>query len=377
MLEGNWKRAIFALVLIALLALGGLVTQAASVDPIVMPGNPDCADLGYDMELKVEPVASGTYTDGVLIVELEVYDPYFDWESNIGVSAVIVKGGPNANVYVYDPAATEDEGLIAPINPNTGKPYGLSHISFCYVPVEEELTVTKTVETSFVREHEWNIDKSIRTDNGHLLCTVHALIHLYEDGSGDEYAYWTIDLEYKDYINRDLKIWGDITIVNTGPSDAVITGVDDMLNGITATVNCPVEFPSTLPMGETLVCTYKAYVDTMIEGYNVVTVTTERDVYTGKAPIIWGEPAEELYKTVNVMDEAFLRFPDVKYREFGPVTAESKQFTYKEWVSYEEFSGLCGEGAPENQHWWWHNRAWIVETGQEAYASLVLHIDCP
>jgi hypothetical protein len=47
------------------------------------------------------------------------------------VDAVIVKGGPNANVYRYS-EETSDTNLRAPINESNGQPYGLSHISFCY-----------------------------------------------------------------------------------------------------------------------------------------------------------------------------------------------------------------------------------------------------
>ncbi len=101
----------------------------------VVEGNPNCADLGIPIELKVEPPATGTYGDGTLEVFVDVNGKFFDWNvtesSQEAVDAVIVKGGPNANVYSYD-EATAASGLSAPTNPKTGEPYGLSHISFCY-----------------------------------------------------------------------------------------------------------------------------------------------------------------------------------------------------------------------------------------------------
>jgi hypothetical protein len=59
---------------------------------------------------------------------------YVTWSSSVPVKiAVIVKGGPNASVYKYeDKCTTGATRLTAPINPNNGKPYGLSNITFCY-----------------------------------------------------------------------------------------------------------------------------------------------------------------------------------------------------------------------------------------------------
>jgi hypothetical protein len=93
------------------------------IQPEFVAGNPSCSSLGLgDFELKVEPVADGTYSDGTLTVNVDVRDttagPVFDWTSDLGVDAVIVKGGPNANSYVYDPPQedTGDTDLHAPVN---------------------------------------------------------------------------------------------------------------------------------------------------------------------------------------------------------------------------------------------------------------------
>jgi hypothetical protein len=122
------------------LAMSALPAVASHVQPVLETGNPTCSDLISDgiIELKVEPVVDGSFTsaDGTLTVTIDVRStadgPVFDWTSNIGVDAVFVKGGPNGNLYVYDPEATSDTGLHAPVNPNNDKFYGLSHISFCY-----------------------------------------------------------------------------------------------------------------------------------------------------------------------------------------------------------------------------------------------------
>ena len=75
---------------------------------------------------------------------------YVSWTSTVPVKiAIIVKGGNDANVYFEgcDQCVTEGSGLSAPVNPNNGKPYGLSNITFCY-----SLCETETCETSFARK---------------------------------------------------------------------------------------------------------------------------------------------------------------------------------------------------------------------------------
>jgi hypothetical protein len=122
-----------------------LPASAEHVDPVQVPGNAPCpAGL---TELKVEPVADGTFTDNTLTVTIDVRDTadgqVFDWTSNIGVDVVIVKGGNASNVYTYVPESTGDTGLHAPEN-RSGNFAGLSHISFCYDVGEEPTTTTTT-----------------------------------------------------------------------------------------------------------------------------------------------------------------------------------------------------------------------------------------
>jgi LPXTG-motif cell wall-anchored protein len=120
--------------------------------------NATCADLAPEgatwIEFKVEPVEDGTFSDGTLTVTIDVRDtddgPVFDWTSNIGVDAVLVKGGPGGLLYVYDPPAesTGDTGLHAPVNPKNGKFFGLSHVSFCYDKDQATTTTLAPTTTS-------------------------------------------------------------------------------------------------------------------------------------------------------------------------------------------------------------------------------------
>ncbi|MEU0462811.1 hypothetical protein ABZ215_02285 [Amycolatopsis sp. NPDC006131] len=101
--------------------LGSATASAASVTPVFISGNPSC-----DGGIKIDPVVSGTYGPVRIVVSGSSFSFYTVGDAV--VSDVIVKGGPNANWYHYDPPVTSDTGLTAPLNPNSGKPYGLSHL---------------------------------------------------------------------------------------------------------------------------------------------------------------------------------------------------------------------------------------------------------
>ena len=62
-----------------------------------------------------------------------------------------MKGGSNANLFDYRPAGdAADTALHAPVNPNNGTFYGLSHISFCFGGqfTEPGIDVTKSCPES-------------------------------------------------------------------------------------------------------------------------------------------------------------------------------------------------------------------------------------
>ena len=113
---------------------------ASHVAPVVYgdqdgeENNPSCRYLGADWkELKVDGAPNGTHSDGALSFTIKSSDgSTFDWESNVGLDAVVVKGGNRgSNVYFY-PAAKSDSGLRSPDNTQGNVPE-VSHVSACYV----------------------------------------------------------------------------------------------------------------------------------------------------------------------------------------------------------------------------------------------------
>jgi hypothetical protein len=141
--------------------------QATHVAPQFIAGNPTCSALINNVpgsiELKVDQSqlniggAATQHSLGSATVTVLAYTTaqgqQFDWSITGGtVYGVAAKGGPNANFYDYRPdGETSDTGLHAPVNPSNGKYYGLSHISFCFVPGAASIDVIKTCNEQSVQ----------------------------------------------------------------------------------------------------------------------------------------------------------------------------------------------------------------------------------
>jgi hypothetical protein len=291
------KNLVF-LSLIYILSIYGLnlrLGYSASVPPVEWPGNPTCQDLGYPFGLKIDPPASGTYNlsdnSGSVTVTL-TRSSTFDWSSTFGIDAVIVKGGPGANVYFYNPESTGDTNLVTPTNPKNEKHYGLSHITFCFDV--DPLHVSKTATTSFTRTWSWNIEKSANTST-----------LLLADGQ-------IFPVNYSITVNAtstdsDWNVSGQITITNpSGNPSAIISSVDDILSDFgPVSVNCGVSFPYNLPGGQTLTCTYSQNLSGPINQTNTVTVTTSGLVPAGSAStsvVFSSTPTNEIDECATIND---------------------------------------------------------------------------
>ena len=173
MTKKYWRIGLIVLV-IGLLAFGGAIVGLAEEEPFVCPanrplvvptknpennGNPGSfADLGIEIgdacyETKVDSPTSGTVTLGGFDVHYEVYGDgkYFRFwnDQNLDVvQAVIIKGGPHANLYDYagvfkgdrkggttlDHPVSEDCNLVSPDHPRPGQIPGVSHFNILVCP---------------------------------------------------------------------------------------------------------------------------------------------------------------------------------------------------------------------------------------------------
>jgi hypothetical protein len=304
---------------------GGVAAPAAAakVAPTVVPGNPTCESLGYAHGLKFDTGKPGTYYGklGTGKVRWSTDGKSVDWKSTFGVDAVLVKGGPMANLYAYDPPkeAYGDKGLTAPVNPKNkhGKTYGVSHVTFCF---DYDVIVKKTAKTSFDRTYNWAIDK---TGNKTKL--------VLEEGQKGyvDYAVKVGLDEAKPYTDGNWKVAGKIYIKNPDPKyPATITDVSDVVSpDIAADVSCGVTFPYVLAPGAVLTCSYGPV--SLPDGSwrkNTATVTTTADSVvggaTGTAKVKFRHPTKTIDYCVKVTDD--------KYGALGQVCADEapKTFTY-------------------------------------------------
>jgi hypothetical protein len=270
------------------------------ITPTLIQGNPDCSNIsgGPYRELKIDDVNGpfdGPYTSGDGLLTVTISDSTsqsFKWSSNIGVDAVIVKGGPAGDAYVYDPPKedTGDTGLHPPVDPNNGEYYGISHVSFCY---DLELQVSKTADTSLKRTHTWTIDKTADKDEETLPV----------GGTSPVNYSVTVDQTSQD---SDWKVDGTITV--TAPIAATVTSVTDVISGgINATVDCGENsLPAALSAGESLTCDYSANLTDATTRTNTATATSGTPGVkdgTGTAPVNFANATvEEIDEQIDVED---------------------------------------------------------------------------
>jgi hypothetical protein len=232
------------------------------VDVPVVPGNPTCDDLGLgDFSIKVDPPHSGTYAlDDENSVTVTIDGLMVSWSSTIGIDAVLVKGGPNAALYLYDPEAVSGSGLHAPINPNNDTPYDVSHVSFCY---DYELVVSKTAAAWFDRSHSWSIAKAV--DQGSLLLS-----------AGQVYMMgYAVQVTMTGSTDSGWAASGTITVHNPSPFPASVTEVTDLIDGtIEVAVDCAVSFPYQLAAHQSLSCSYQTALPDDANRTNVASATS-------------------------------------------------------------------------------------------------------
>jgi LPXTG-motif cell wall-anchored protein len=88
----------------------------------------DCPSGTTQFKIDSRP-SNGTYGDGTLSVTISNSDEdSFSWSSNITVDSVMVKAGTSLKENPGGRSGTASSAT----NPSNGKPYGISHVSFCY-----------------------------------------------------------------------------------------------------------------------------------------------------------------------------------------------------------------------------------------------------
>ena len=111
-------------------ALAGMVLALTAALLAAVPAQAagDCPSGQTQFKID-KPPSNGTYGDGTLSVTISNADSdSFSWSTNIEVESVMVKAGTSLK---ENPGGTSGSASSA-TNPSNGKPYGISHVSFCY-----------------------------------------------------------------------------------------------------------------------------------------------------------------------------------------------------------------------------------------------------
>jgi hypothetical protein len=295
-------------------------TKTSALTVTFAEGNPTCESLGLSsFSYKIDPPLSGNYSlDGLNNVTVTITDGiYVDWSGALSIDAVIVKGGPNANVYSFSPESFGATGLSAPINPNTDRPYGLSHVDFCF---DYELAVSKTAITALQRTWPWTIDKS---------STVSTLTL----STGQTYAApFDVTVTAGAPVDSNWKVSGVITVRNPAPFAATIASIADSM----AAATCGVTFPYVLASGGTLSCTYEAALAGPSSGTNHVDVATTGVVGGGAAD----RPFDFTAAAVTERD-ACVDVNDDHYGALGRTCRGTSPYTYHYTADVGPFAD-CG-----------------------------------
>jgi hypothetical protein len=298
-------------------------------------------------------------SDDINYIHVESDYQTFSWSipesSPLVIEKVIVKGSSSSNIYDYTGSnITSDNNLHSPVKGPDADPcfYDISHIEFVY---SYKLDVSKTAVTSYTRTYEWDIEKTVDPE-------VHDLF-IGESAS----SIYTVSVTKTGYTDSDWMVSGNITIENNTPYDALINGVSDVIPGSAVTLGCGVWLPTTLPAGQTLVCTYTADLQDNSDRINTATVRGTSVIKGGiaEAAITFGEPTTLVNDEINVTDD--------NGKSWGPV-GESASWTYNRSFGCDGPADKYTDGKFTYTH---PNTATITETGQNDDASVTVNCYIP
>ena len=192
-----------------------IIQSGGGVIPVIINGsnnggNVTCAEVAAHFKLpegyfrcgeKIDyndDTFGSEFPDGLMVavkdgkyVSFEMEAPLIIDGMEYIVGAVIVKGGPAANVYYYPGGTMADSGLSSPVN-NSGKPAGLSNLTFCLVKANPLVIALKTYLAkpipgeviTYSRKAAWAVSGGlgVSTENG-----LHMGYNYYDFNGENEY----------------------------------------------------------------------------------------------------------------------------------------------------------------------------------------------
>lgn len=294
--------------------LAGLYAPGAEWLEIKLDQMPTGSHLVRDTALSVS-VTNGTNTT-------------FDWTSTIPVDAVFVKSGQEGhNLYVYQDESTGGVGLSTPAYTKKNGDIGyqdISHITFCY---DVELLVSKTVSTTFTRDFDWSISKTVDQPSVSI------------QDAGQAAVTYTVGVTKDTGTDSDWAVAGAITVTNPHPT-LTATGitVNDMLSGYGAiAVSCPATSLAGLASME---CSYGPVA---LSDGTARTNTGSADSATYGIVKGSGEAAVAFVTPTTVLDDAVTLTDTFSGAGIAGSLASSRTFTYGRTIAGTDIA--CGATA--------------------------------
>lgn len=349
-------KLLFSFIILAIPLLLVSPVKAASVEPTKIDGNPVCG-AGF-LSVKFDPPNSGTKYIGGKAITMTTDGTYVDWTSEIPIDYVLVKGGSAANMYAYSLASTGDTGLHSPENPS-GRPAGVSHVTFCFVP---RLLIDKTVETSLKRTWDWTIEKMLKDEIENPL----------QLAKGQSYFVDYLVKLTANHVDSDWKVWGTITIDNPWPLTANVTNVTDVISdSLNAEVNCvgKATLAFLINSGGSVTCDYERELPNDSTRTNVATVYTTGTVLGNSV----SKSVDFASATVNKEDDC-VDVDDDKFGSLGEVCATGiDEFEEEIPYSMEVDSNICDESEFTNTASFVTNTS---ETTKKSSVTINIFVDC-
>ena len=343
--------------------LPSLVNTSAGVSPLCIAGTPSACSVTnrpgflikgnnrntylftpkHDELTKCNTVANPVDSLNAFTI---VYNPAtqtFSWNvSNaIAIEVVIVKGGPNANVYNYGGTGRMTDGnLHAPVNPLTCKFYEVEQIEVAY---RYQLSVTRTLTPTFTRKHKWAIGQAVSNNDWRLFAGDRAT------------SRYSVSVDQTTAEDSNWGINGTVTIANNTPYTTQVLSILDSLQpgALPIPLNCGGSVFTLVP-GAKVQCSYNMPLSDGKNRNAVLTVNTLGSVRsrTLSTPVAFVAPTTSVNAVVSVKDN------------FGQVWNNIKKDTA--WM-YDRILTCANAGVLANA-------TTLVETGQSATTNV--NIQC-
>jgi len=237
----------------------------------------------------------------------------------------------------------------------------------CYAPL-----VSKTATTSFIRTHQWGIDKIANIGANDILLQV-----------GQTYSFtYDITVNVTGHSDTGVTVEGDITVQNPNPKGEMVVNVADTLPDATnVTLACGGSL--SVAKASSASCHYHATLPDTTNRTNKATVTLNGVQFEAQTAVAFGEPAQEKDKCVAVTDQIADNLPwttaiDTTVKTLSPATCMSdglpKTFSYPLTVGPYAADTAFDCQLPNNPTDWVSNTATVMTNDNSVSSSAEEHV---